>query len=111
MTDIPGTLVASPRGLSHKRVGNSLQPSGQDVAVPSETQIDGLLLENFILKSMVEGLIFHIMSGDIVAVGMYRAQATCEEAGLKKEEFMPFIQQLLNNFRKTTRKNPFHSMF
>jgi hypothetical protein len=111
MTDIPGTLVASPRGLSHKRVGNSLQPSGQDVAVPSETQIDELFLESFILKSMVEGFVFNVMNGDIIAMSMYRAQATCEEAGLKKEEFMPFIQQLLDNFKKTTRKNPFHSMF
>lgn len=111
MSDIPGTLVASQRSLSHKRVGNSLQPSGRDVAVPSETQIDRLSLENFILKSMVEGLIFNTMSKDIILMSMYRAQDTCKESGLNPDEFMPVIQSVMDNFPKTTRKNPLHSMF
>lgn len=111
MSDIPGTLAQSYRSLSHKRVGNSVQPSGRDVAVPSETQIDRLSLENFVLKSMVEGLIFNLMSGDAIMLSMYRAEATCNEAGLDFEEFMPVIQSVLNNYTKVTKKNPMNSMF
>ena len=89
MKDIPGTLVASHRSLSHKKVGNSLQPSGRDVAAPSETRIDELSLENFVLKSMVEGLIFNLMSRDAIMLSLWRAEATCKEAGLQPDEFAP----------------------
>ena len=111
MTDIPGTLVASQRSLSPSPDGKCLQPSGRDVAAQSGTEIDRLSLENFVLKSMVEGLIFFIMSGDCIKLAMYRAEHTCMEAGLEPEEFMPIVQSVVNNFRNTTRKNPMHSMF
>jgi hypothetical protein len=111
MTDIPGTLVASQTSLSHNPDGKCLQPLGRDVAVPSGIEIDRLSLENFVLKSMVEGLIFFIMSGDCIQLAMYRAEHTCMDAGLDPEEFMPIVQSVVNNFRKTTKKNPMHSMF
>jgi hypothetical protein len=111
MKDIPGTLVVSQRSLSPSPVGKCLQPSGRDVAAPSETEIDSLSLENFVLKSMVEGFVFNTMSSDIILLSLYRAKATCEEAGLNKDEYMPFIQSVMDNFQKTTQKNPFHSMF
>lgn len=111
MSDIPGTLAVSQRSLSHSPDGKCLQPLGRDVAAPSGTEIDRLSLENFVLKSMVEGLIFFIMSGDCIKMAMYRAEHTCMEAGLDPEEFMPIVQSVVDNFRKTTRKNPMHSMF
>jgi len=111
MKDTPGTLVASQRSLSHSPVGKCLQPLGRDVAVPSATEIDRLSLENFALKSMVEGLIFFIMSGDCIKLAMYRAEHTCMQAGLDPEEFMPIIQSVMNNFQSTTKKNPMSSMF
>lgn len=111
MSDIPGTLVASQRGLSNNPVGKSLQPSGRDVAVPSETQIDKLSLENFVLKSMVEGLIFQMMSRDAIMLSMWRAEATCQEAGLHPDEFAPVIQSVMDNYKRVTKKNPMNSMF
>jgi len=111
MSDIPGTLVASQRGLSNSPDGNSLQPLGRDVAAPSGTQIDTLSLENFVLKSMIEGLIFQLMSRDAIMLSMYRAEATCNEAGLDFEEFMPIIQSVMDNYTKVTKKNPMNSMF
>lgn len=111
MKDTPGTLVASQRGLSNSPVGNSLQPSGRDVAVPSETRIDELFLENFVLKSMVEGLIFNLMSRDAIMLSLWRAEATCKEAGLHPDEFAPVIQSVMDNYKRVTKKNPMNSMF
>jgi hypothetical protein len=111
MKDIPGTLVASQRSLSHNPDGKCLQPLGRDVAAPSAIEIDRLSLENFVLKGMVESLIFFIMSGDCIKLAMYRAEAHCLEAGLEPEEFMPIVQSVIDNFQKTTKKNPMSSMF
>jgi hypothetical protein len=111
MKDTPGTLAVSQRSLSPSPDGKSLRPLGRDVAAPSETKIDELLCENFVLKSMVEGLIFNMMSGDSIILSMYRAEATCKEAGLRPDEFLPIIQTVLDNYKKTTRKNPISRMF
>ena len=111
MKDIPGTLVASQSGLSRNPVGNSLQPSGRDVAAPSETLIDNLSLENFVLKSMIEGLIFQLMSRDAIMLALWRAEATCKEAGLRPEEFVSIIQSVMDNYTSVTKKNPMNSMF
>jgi hypothetical protein len=103
--------VVSQRGLSNNPDGNSLQPLGRDVAAPSGTQIDTLYLENFILKTMIEGLIFQLMSRDAIMLALWRAEATCKEAGLRPEEFMPIIQSVMDNYTRVTKKNPMNSMF
>lgn len=111
MSDTPGTLAVSQRGLSPNPVGNSLQPSERDVAAPLGIEIDTLSLENFVLKSMIEGLIFQMMSRDAIMLALWRAEATCKEAGLHPNEFGPVIQSVMDNYTKVTKKNPMKSMF
>jgi hypothetical protein len=111
MTVTRGTLVVSQHSLSHNQDGRHLQRSEPDAAVQSGTEIDRQSLENFILKSVVEGLIFYIISGDHIKMAIRRAEYTCKIAGLAQEDFEPIFQTVLNNFTKTTEKNPLHSMF
>ena len=103
--------VASPTSSLQNQDGKSLQHSVRDVVVASETSTDQLSLENYVLKTMVEGLIYNMMSSDAIMLAMYRTKKACIDNGLDENKVVEIIQLVIDNHKKVTKKNPMSVLF
>ena len=103
--------VVSPTSSLQNQDGKSLQHSVRDVAVASETSTDQLLLENYVLKTMIEGLIYNMVSSDAIMLAMYRTKKACVHNGLDENKVVEIIQLVIDNHKKVTSKNPMSVLF
>lgn len=103
--------VVSPTSSLQNQDGKSPRHLVLDVAAVSETSIDQLLLENYVLKTMIEGLIYNMMNGDAIMLAMYRTKKACIDNGLDEDRVIEIIQLVIDNYKKVTSKNPLDILF
>src|SRR5690349_13985701 len=110
MADTPATLVVSPTKLSANRAGNSLQPSERGVACLSEILRDRQFSENSqtvaTLLAILHGITVNTTSGDVLALGIYKARDLCDQIGVEPEVFEDVVQKFVEFSKQARQWNP-----
>jgi len=89
---------------------------GQDAVVPFSTIVEqpssertkaDLTILMFLLQSLTE----HVMSGDVMALSVYKTIDYCELMGMDGEEVTNRLMLFLDLARKNRSRNPLSKMF
>lgn len=64
-----------------------------------------------VLAAMVAALLSEMLSGDLMALAMYRAEAMAKESGVSKEEFERVKKELVRFWAEKKAGNPMGGMF
>lgn len=109
-----GTLVASTTKSLVSRDGNSRQPSVRDVAAllmatepPSSETSERVV----ILAAILQGITENTMSGDIISLGVYRAESLCQQWGVSPGIFQDTVKRFLSFSEVVRKANPLSGMF
>jgi hypothetical protein len=102
---MPGTPVVNTTKSLVSRDGKRHQPSAQVVVHRSLTQTAKPSLENsiVILMAILQGITENTISGDVMALAMYRAGDLCAGMGITRDEFNSVMTRF-NEFQRNARK-------
>ena len=105
---MPENTLATHAGSTstslRSQAGNTLRPSGRDVARPCLTQIELPSCESsdavLILMAMLASITRYTTSGDVLQLGVMDAVDICARYGLSPEQTRPIAEQFLRSSRK-----------
>ncbi len=100
------------------RDGKSLQPSGRDVAhrstqiaSESSTKLSNSQNQITVLMAILVGITENTLSGDVIALSVYRAKDICHNLGVDEDIFEDTVKRYLKFSADVKARHPMGSMF